>query len=85
MTMTEVQQQRGRAACLTLPQNAAASMLKSVSKDGDLTVNYKPEAGKKTNRRKRPHQKNGYSERKAIPFLNFDINDSNICNLWFIL
>ena len=31
------------------------------------------------------HRKNGYSERKATPFLNFDITDLNICSLWFIL
>ena len=53
MTMTEVQQQRSRAACFTLPQNAAAGTLKSVLTDGDLSVNYKPEAGKKMNQRKR--------------------------------
>ena len=52
MTVTEVQQQR--AACFTLPQNAAAGTLKSVSTDGDLSVNYKPGAGKKMNQRKRP-------------------------------
>ena len=49
MTMTEMQQQRARAACFTLSQNAAAGTLKSVSNDGDLSVNYKPGAGKKMN------------------------------------
>ena len=54
MIMTEVQQQRARAACFTVLKNATAGMLKSVSMDGDLTVNYKPGAGKKINQRKRP-------------------------------
>ena len=47
MTMTEVQQQRGRAACFMLAQNVAAGTLKSVSKDGDLTVNYNLELTRK--------------------------------------
>ena len=52
MTMMEVQQQCARAACFTLPQNATAGTLKSVSMNGDLTANYKPGAGKKMNQRK---------------------------------
>ena len=54
MTMTEVQQQCARSACFTLPQNATTGTLKSVSTDDDLSVNYKPGAGKKINQRKQP-------------------------------
>jgi len=47
--MSEQQRHRARAECFHLP----SALSTSTSTDGDLTVNYRREAGKKVNQRKR--------------------------------
>jgi len=48
-TMSDQQRQRARADCFRLPSAPSTS----TSTDGDLTVTYRREAGKKVNQRKR--------------------------------
>ena len=57
MAMTEVQRQRVRDSCFVLLQLSATGTSQSVSTDGELRVNCRPNAGKKMNQRKRGRAK----------------------------